>query len=84
MEFDSFYNGFMAPYFACYRCSDTKKAIQALDMDNDSSIHWNEFYAYIKWAIQQYPGTKDDDSLLDIAFRKGLIPSMRDEIHPKN
>jgi hypothetical protein len=32
LQFDSFYNGFMAPYFACYRCSDTKKAIQAPDM----------------------------------------------------
>jgi hypothetical protein len=84
LEFDSFYNGFMAPYFACYRCSDTKKAIQALDMDKDGSIHWNEFYAYIKWAIQQYPGTKDADSLLDIAFRKGLIPAMRDEILAQN
>jgi hypothetical protein len=49
LEFDSFYNGFMAPYFACYRCSDTKKAIQALDMDKDGSIHWNEFM--IKFLI---------------------------------
>jgi hypothetical protein len=37
-----------------------------------------------KWAIQQYPGTKDADSLLDIAFRKGLIPAMRDEILAQN
>ena len=80
LQFDSFYNGFMAPYFACYRCSDTKKAIQALDMDADGSIDWNEFYIYIKWAIQQYPGTKDADGVLDIAFRKGLIPAMRDEL----
>ena len=26
LKYDSFYNGFMAPYFGCYRCSDTKKA----------------------------------------------------------
>jgi hypothetical protein len=39
LQFDSFYNGFMAPYFACYRCSDTKKAIQALDMDADGKIN---------------------------------------------
>jgi hypothetical protein len=45
----------MAPYFACYRCSDTKKAIQALDMDADGSVDWNEFYIYIKWAIRKNP-----------------------------
>jgi hypothetical protein len=56
LQFDSFYIGFMAPHFACYRCSDTKKAIQALDMDADGSIDWNEFYMYIQWALQQYPG----------------------------
>ena len=38
LEYDSFYNGFMAPYFACYRCLDTKKALQALDMDADNQI----------------------------------------------
>ena len=27
LEFDSFYNGFMAPYFGCYRCEDTKLAL---------------------------------------------------------
>jgi hypothetical protein len=51
LEFDSFYNGFMAPYFACYRCSDTKKAIQALDIDADGSIDWNEFYVYYIFPV---------------------------------
>jgi len=80
LEYDSFYNGFMAPYFSCYRCSDTKKAIKALDMDRDGQIDWSEFCVYLKWAINEYPLTKNADELLDIAFRKGLIPAMRDEI----
>ena len=39
LPFDSFYHGFMIPYFGCYRCSDTRKALQAIDMDNDGSLN---------------------------------------------
>ena len=80
LEYDSFYNGFMAPYFSCYRCNDSKKAIQALDMDSDGQIDWNEFLVYLKWAMRQYPNIEDSQELLDITFRKGLIPAMRDEM----
>ena len=38
LEFDAFYNGFMAPYFGCYRCDETKKALKAIDMDNDGVV----------------------------------------------
>ena len=79
LQFDSFYHGFMAPYFGCYRCSRTKKGLMALDMDNDGFIDWYEFLVYIKWALRQYPDTEDPDVLLSIVFEKGLIPAMRDE-----
>ncbi|XP_019860881.1 PREDICTED: uncharacterized protein LOC109589213 [Amphimedon queenslandica] len=77
--FDSFYHGFMAPYFGCYRCDRTKKAMKALDMDQDGYVDWYEFLVYIKWALCQYPETTDPDVLLSIAFEEGLIPAMRDE-----
>ena len=83
LEYDSFYNGFMAPYFSCYRCNDSKKAIQALDMDADGQIDWNEFLVYLKWAMRQYPNIENSQELLDITFRKGLIPAMRDEMIKK-
>ena len=83
LEYDSFYNGFMAPYFSCYRCNDSKKAIQALDMDADGQIDWNEFLVYLKWAMRQYPNIENSQDLLDITFRKGLIPAMRDEMIKK-
>ena len=79
LQFDSFYHGFMAPYFGCYRCSRTKKGLMALDMDSDGFVDWNEFLVYIKWALRQYPDTEDPDVLLSIVFEKGLIPAMRDE-----
>ena len=77
--FDSFYHGFMAPYFGCYRCSRTKKGLLALDMNSDGFVDWEEFLVYIKWALRQYPDVKDADTLLSIVFEKGLIPAMRDE-----
>ncbi|XP_071792114.1 uncharacterized protein [Asterias amurensis] len=78
MEYDSFYNGFMAPFFSCYRCSDTRKALDAIDMDNDGQVDWTEFLVYLKWAMHQYPKIQDTDELLDVTFRKGIIPAMRD------
>ena len=80
LKFQSFYNGFMAPYFGCFKCYDTRKALQAIDMDNDCHIDWNEFLLYLKWALRQYPKIKDADELLSVAFRKGIIPAMQDEL----
>ena len=80
LEFDAFYNGFLAPYFGCYRCDETKKALKAIDMDEDGTVDWNEFALYLKWAIRQYPETETAEDLLSIAFRKGLIPAMQDEV----
>ena len=80
LEFDSFYNGFLAPYFSCYRCDETKRALKAIDMDEDGKVDWNEFALYLKWAIRQYPGTKTAEDLLSIAFRKDLIPVMQDVV----
>ncbi len=77
--FDSFYHGFMAPYFGCYRCSRTKQGLMALDMDKDGTVDWEEFLVYIKWALRQYPDTEEPDVLLQIVFEKGIIPAMRDE-----
>ena len=43
LQYDTFYNGFMAPYFGCFRCDDTKRALKAIDMDKDGLVDWNEF-----------------------------------------
>ena len=79
IQYDSFYNGFMAPYFSCYRCDDTRAGLKAIDMDTDGYVDWNEFCVYLKWALRQYPNTEDTDELLSIAFRKGIIPAMQDQ-----
>ena len=79
LQFDSFYNGFMAPYFGCYRCEDVRKGLQAIDMDLDGLVDWSEFTLYLKWALREYPSIKDVDELLSTAFRKALIPAMQDE-----
>ena len=84
LQFDSFYHGFMAPYFGCYRCHSTKLGLQAMDMDQDGYVDWNEFLVYIKWALHEYPDTESADDLMSIVFEKGLIPAMRDERRKRN
>ena len=39
LQFDSFYHGFLQPYFGCYQCTTTKKGLQALDMNSDGYMH---------------------------------------------
>ena len=80
LQFDSFYNGFMAPYFGCFRCENTRKGLKALDMDSDGLVEWTEFLVYIKWALREYTEIAHVDELLSVAFCKGLIPAMQDEI----
>ena len=46
-------------------------------------VDWTEFELYLKWAIRQYPQIQTAEELLSTAFRKGLVPAMRDEIVPK-
>ena len=79
LQFDSFYHGFLQPYFGCYRCSTTKKALRALNMDTDGFVDWKEFLVYIKWALSQYPNVSGVEELMSIVFEKGLVPAMRDE-----
>ena len=56
------------------------RALQALDMDADGYVDWNEILVYLKWALRQYPDVENADELLDVTFRKGIIPAMRDEL----
>ena len=78
LEFDSFYNGFMAPFFGCYRCSDTKNAFRTLDMDKDGLADWEEFKLYLTWALSQYPSDISTlEELINVSFTKGILPTMK-------
>ena len=80
VEFHHFYEGFMAPYFGCYRCEDSQAGLKALDMDLDGNISWEEFKYFLIWAGRQYPDVQNVTQLLDKTFRNGLIPAMMDEL----
>jgi len=80
LKYDSFYNGFMAPFFGCQTCDDTLKGFGALDMDHNGEIDWNEFLVYLKWACNEFPDITEVDELLSVTFRKGLIPAMKDVV----
>ena len=49
-------------------------------MDNDGYVEWSGFLVYLKWALREYPDIATQEQLVDIAFRKGLMPAMRNEL----
>merc|ERR1719233_962066 len=69
LTFDDFYFGFMAPYFGGHRCEDSLRGLEALDVDEDGLIEWNEFKFYLIWAGRQHPNVENRTQLLDFAFR---------------
>lgn len=80
LEFDAFYDGFMAPHFGCYKCEDARKALSCIDMDADGKVDWKEFQVYLKWALRQYPKIVKPEELITTAFMKGIKPAMHDEM----
>ena len=40
-QFKNVYNGFIAPYFSCFKCEDASKGLKAIDMDNDGYVDWS-------------------------------------------
>ncbi|XP_022087561.1 uncharacterized protein LOC110977603 [Acanthaster planci] len=78
LELESFYSGFMAPYFPSFdRCLDTKWTLHALDLEENDRVRWADFQVYLTWAMHQYPDIKDAQELLDVTFRNGIVPSIR-------
>ncbi|XP_038047650.1 uncharacterized protein LOC119721761 [Patiria miniata] len=80
LDIYAFYNGFMAPYFASYKFSDTRRGLWAIGMDAEGQVDWKDFLLYLKWAVREYPMIKNEKKLLDVAFRKGILPAVRYEI----
>ena len=80
LTFENFYNGFMAPYFGCYRCEDSQAGLKVMDLDYDGTIEWTEFKYFLIWAGRQYPDVMNIKELLDKTFRNGIIPAMLDEL----
>ena len=52
LKFDNFYDGFMKPYFGCYRCEDTRQALEVIDVvdPEEDMVSWDEFSLFLKWA----------------------------------
>lgn len=84
LTFNNFYDGFMKPYFGCYRCPETEQALNAINVVADGKISWDEFEVFLKWAGHQYPKTETDEDLLEIAFLQGIIPAMQIKVIDDN
>eukprot|EP00117_Sycon_ciliatum_P029517 scpid51146/ scgid23484/ len=79
MPFETFYKAFLSRFFNSFSSREAKQALQALDMDSNGFVDWNEFLVYIRWALTEYPDIGDTEELLDTAIKLGLTPAMKDE-----
>ena len=79
LEFETFYQKFLKPYYQNIKCEDARKALKALDMDKDGKVEWSECMVYVKWAIYEYPDISDLDELLS-AFTDQLMHSMKKQM----
>ena len=83
LDYNTFYNVFMSLYLGCYRCMETKKALQGIDMVSDGHVEWTKLLAYLKWALNEYPEINDVEDLLSVTFCKGVIPCIQEEMLKK-
>ena len=68
----------MAPYFGCYRCSDTKTAFKTLDMDKDGLADWEEFKLFLLYALEEHSDKIAVlEDLINITFTKCILPLMK-------
>ena len=80
LEFETFFQRFLKPYYPTIKSRDARKALKALDMDKDGKVEWSECMVYVNWAIYEYSDISDLEELLSVMFKKGLFMAMEDEI----
>ena len=80
LEYETFYHRFLQPYYPKIKSGDARKALKALDINNDGKVEWSECMVYVKWAITEYPEISDLEELLSVTFKKGLFMAMQNEV----
>ena len=55
LDFSSFYAAYLQPYIGCFACPRTRFVIDAIDLDKDGSVQWEEWRFWFLWALREYP-----------------------------
>lgn len=77
IDFDHFYDGFMAKYVSCYSCEQARGLFAAIDLNHDNAISWREIALRAQWALAEYPeNIASLDDLIAVVMQKYLLPSL--------
>jgi len=75
MPFDKFYEAYLRPYVGCFTCPRTRFVLDAIDLDHNGDVTWDEWRTWCLWALRQYPdeiGNADD--LHNVVLRQAILP----------
>ena len=75
LDFSSFYAAYLQPYFGCFACPRTRFVIDAIDLDKDGSVRWEEWRFWCLWALREYPSEISNvDDLHNVVLRQAILP----------
>lgn len=75
LPFDQFYEAYLRPYVGCFTCPRTRFVLDAIDLDDDGSVTWDEWRTWCTWALREYPDEIANlDDLHNVVLRQAIIP----------
>ena len=75
LDFSSFYAAYLQPYIGCFACPRTRFVIDAIDLDKDGSVRWEEWRFWCLWALREYPSEiANVDDLHNVVLRQAILP----------
>ena len=55
MDYSTFYEAYLQPYFGCFTCERTRFVLDAIDLNDDGNLAWKEWRFWCLWALHEYP-----------------------------
>lgn len=75
LDYSTFYEAYLQPFFGCFTCERTRFVLDAIDLNDDGNLAWEEWRFWCLWALNQYPDqiTCVED-LHSVVLRNAILP----------
>ena len=75
LDFSCFYAAYLQPYIGCFACPRTRFVIDAIVLDKDGNVQWDEWRFWCLWALREYPSEITNvDDLYNVVLRQAILP----------